>query len=215
MEQECHAVLVVDDHDIVCAGIKALLEKCQICKNQVIDTAVDYSGMMHFLREKKYNILILDLHLGDVNTFSSIRKLSKAFPAMKIFVCSMYPEDPYAIECIHEGAVGYLHKRHVLESFKDAVSTIIKGDIYLNPEYAQCLSYGTAVKKREKPSLNALSKREFEICHYIVSGLSFKQIAQKLNISSKTVSAHHAHILEKLSLSNTAQLIHFVLQHKN
>lgn len=215
MEQDCHAVLIVDDHDIVGAGIKVLLEKCQSYENNMIDIAVDYSGMMHFLKERSYNLLILDLHLGDVNTFSSIRKISNAFPAMKILVCSMYPEDPYAIECIREGAAGYLHKRHVLESFKDAIETITKGGIYIDPQYVQCLSYGTAVEKREKPSLNVLSKREFEICHYIVSGLSFKEIAKKLDISSKTVSAHHAHILEKLSLSNTAQLIHFMLQHKS
>jgi len=102
MEQECHAILIVDDHDIVGVGIKALFEKSKICKNQVIDMAVDYSGMMHFLRERKYDILILDLHLGDVNTFSSIRKISEAFPEMKILVCSMYPEDPYALESFTE-----------------------------------------------------------------------------------------------------------------
>ncbi len=215
MNQDCHAVLIVDDHDIVCAGIKALLEKCRLCQINELDTTGSYSDMIQLLKKKSYDLLILDLHLGAVNTFNRIRKIAQAYPKMKILVCSMYPEDPYAIECIREGAVGYLHKQHVLESFKDAIDTIINGETYINPEYAQCLKYGTVLTKRQKPSLTVLSKREFEICHYIVSGLSFKEIAKQLNISAKTVSAHHAHILEKLSLSNTAQLIHFVLQHQN
>ena len=214
MKQNCHAVLIVDDHDIVGAGIKTLLKKCRFCRAEVVEMAVNYNEMMMYLKEKKYDLLILDLHLGEVNTFSSIRKISKALPEMKILVCSMYPEDPYAIECIHEGASGYLYKKNVLKSFSNAIDTITKGDVYIDPQYAQCLNYGTALEKRQKPSLNVLSKREFEICHYIVSGLSFKEIAEKLNISSKTVSAHYAHILEKLSLSTMSQLIHFVLQHE-
>jgi len=215
MEFSCQNILIVDDHDIVCAGMKALLKKCEACGTNIIDIALKYEDMIEKLKEKKYDLMILDLHLGDVNSYSSIRKISSDFPEMKILVCSMYPEDPYAIECIHEGASGYLHKTNVLDSFQDAINTLMKGEVYINPQYVQCLNYGTAMVKKEVTSLNSLSKREFEICHYIVSGLSFKEIAQKLDISPKTVSAHHAHILDKLSLSNTSQLIHFVLQHKN
>ncbi len=215
MESRCHNILIVDDHDIVSAGMKALLKKCKSCETNVIETALNYDEMMEKLNEKRYDLMILDLHLGNVNSYNSIRQLSDDYPEMKILVCSMYPEDPYAIECIHEGASGYLHKTNVLHSFQDAISTILKDEVYINPQYIQCLDYGTAIEKKEVASLNSLSKREFEICHYIVSGLSFKEIAEKLDISPKTVSAHHAHILDKLSLSNTSQLIHFVLQHKN
>ena len=215
MEYYCYDVLIVDDHDIVSAGMKALFKKYKLSETNIIDTALNYDEMMEKLNEKRYDLMILDLHLRNVNSYSSIRQLSADFPEMKILVCSMYPEDPYAIECIHEGASGYLHKTNVLQSFKDAISTIMRGEIYINPQYVQCLDYGTAIEKKEIASLNSLSKREFEICHYIVSGLSFKEIAEKLDISPKTVSAHHAHILDKLSLSNTSQLIHFVLQQKN
>ncbi len=215
MKFSCHNILIVDDHDIVSAGMKALLRKCRSCETEIVDTALNHDEMMEKLKEKKYDLMILDLHLGDVNSYNSIRKISDDFPEMKILVCSMYPEDPYAIECIHEGASGYLHKKNVLQSFQDAICAIMKGDIYINPQYAQCLNYGTAMMKKEVASLNSLSKREFEICHHIVSGLSFKEIAEKLDISPKTVSAHHAHILDKLSLSNTSQLIHFLIQQKN
>ena len=215
MEKDCYTILIVDDHDIVCAGIKALLKKCQACDIHEIDTVCNYDGILEFLKEKSYNLLILDLHLGDVNTFSSIRKISKAYPEMKILVCSMYPEDPYAIECIREGAVGYLNKRNILTSFQETIDTIIKDKTYIDPEYTQCFNDSALIEIQQKPSLNILSKREFEICHYIVSGLSFKEIALKLDISSKTVSTHHKHILEKFSFSNTAQLIDFVLQHTN
>jgi len=215
MDRSCHSVLIVDDHDIVTAGIKALLKKHALCKAENIDTASTYNRMLVLLNQYDYELLILDLHLGDVNTFKYIRSLKAQFPDMKILVCSMYPEDPYAIECIHEGALGYLHKTKVLDSFKNAFMTVFKGDTYIDPQYAECLNYGMEMKQSSMPSLSKLSKREFEICNCIVSGMSFQQIAEKLGISSKTVSSHYAHILEKLSLSNMAQLIRFILQHES
>jgi DNA-binding NarL/FixJ family response regulator len=215
MVESCHSVLIVDDHDIVSAGIKALLKKYELCETENIDTASTYNMMLALLNRQDYDLLILDLHLGDVNTFKYIRPLKAQFPDMKILVCSMYPEDPYAIECIHEGALGYLHKTKVLDSFKNAFMTVFKGDTYIDPQYAQCLSYGMEMEQSSTPSLNKLSKREFEICNYIVSGMSFRQIAEKLEISSKTVSSHYAHILEKLSFTNMVQLIHFMLQHES
>jgi len=214
MNAACHSVLIVDDHDIVSAGMKALLKKCELYHPESIDTASTYTTMCTLLSQHAYDLLILDLHLEEMNMFAHIRSLSAQYPDMKIVICSMYPEDPYAVACVHEGAAGYLHKTKVLHAFKTAMRTVLEGKIYIDPEHESALHFGTEMQKQEQASLNILSKREFEICHHIASGMSFKEIAQKLDISPKTVSAHHAHILDKLSLSNTAQLIRFMLQHE-
>jgi len=212
-ESDHYSVLIVDDHDIVCAGVKSILKK--YAKFSTIDQAVNYQEFVEHLEKKTYDILILDLNLGDQHTIQNIRKLSNKFSFMKILILSMYPEDPYAIQCIHEGAHGYVNKTKVLTELVPALEKICQNDIYISKEYKDLLLYGTELEKKEKTSLSELTQREFEIYNLIVSGISFKEIARKLNISPKTVSAHHTNILHKLSLSNINQLIHFSLQYSN
>lgn len=214
MESENHRyhVLVADDHDIVCAGVKSLLKKCP--KIEHVDAATNYHQMMQQIEAYQYEILILDLNYGDHSGIAIIRELTDSYPQMKILVLSMYPEDPYAIQCIHEGAKGYVHKAKVLDELVLACKKIIAGEVFISPEYEKNLFYGTELTKQEQSPLSLLTSREFEIYNLIVSGVSFKEIAHKLCISPKTVSAHHANILHKLELSNTNQLIHFALQHQ-
>lgn len=208
--QDRCSVLIADDHDIVCTGVKFLLQEQPIF--DVIDQALNHDALMQCLNQKKYQLLILDLNLGNHHTMHDIRYLSEQFPLMKILVLSMYPEDPYAMQCIHEGASGYVMKTHVQHELIPAIEAVMDNRIYISSKYRETLSYGMELLKKEKPSLSTLSPREFEIYSMIVSGISFKEIASTLNISAKTVSAHHTHILQKLSLSSTAQLIHFSLQ---
>jgi len=207
----CCPLLVVDDHDIVCAGVTSLLKKDQLCDD--VDHALNYEGLMEALSQKAYKMLILDLNLGKYNGLHIIREITDLYPTIKILVLSMYPEDPYALQCIHEGARGYVNKKNVLTELTLALKKISENEIYLSLEYEDSLLLGTELSKKDQASISLLSQREFEIYNLIVSGMSFKDIAEKLNISSKTVSAHHAHILQKLSLSNTTQLIHYALQH--
>lgn len=212
-ENDGYTVLIVDDHDIVCAGVKSILKsESRFAK---VDQASSYDGLMKQLSLEVYDILILDLNLGDQNGMHSIRQLSNDFPSMKILVLSMYPEDPYAIQSIHEGARGYVNKTKVLTELIPALEKISQNEIYLSSKYKDILLYGTELAKKEKRSLSELTQREFEVYNLIVSGVSFKEIAQKLNISPKTVSAHHTNILHKLSLSNINQLIHFSMHHTN
>jgi len=202
--------LLVDDHDIVCEGVKSLLQKSSLFRT--IDFVTTLQAVFEELESEDTDLLIMDLNLGDSCGSQVIREISETYPKLKILVLSMYPENPYAIHCIHEGAHGYLHKSQVLEKLIPAVHTVMNEEkIFLSDEYAETLSFGTEVSKKDSPLITQLSEREFEVYNLIVDGLSFKEIARRLNISPKTVSAHHAHILDKLLLSNTTQLIHFAL----
>lgn len=207
----CCPLLVVDDHDIVCAGVTSLLKKHQLCND--VEHVLTYEELMEALSRKVFKMLILDLNLGKYNGLHMIREITDLYPSIRILVLSMYPEDPYALQCIHEGASGYVNKKHVLTELAPALEKISQNKTYISSEYEDTLLMGTELSKKEHTSISLLSQREFEIYNLIVSGMSFKDIAEKLNISSKTVSAHHTHILQKLSLSNTTQLIHYALQH--
>jgi len=208
--EQTYSSIVADDHDIVRAGVKSLLRTSE--HFNIDDEASSFTELMERLKADTFDILIVDLNMGDQNGLRAIRQITDLYPDMYVLVLSMFPEEPYALYSLHEGAHGYLHKSKVIEDLCPALNKIVSGKRYISPEYEETLQYGLDLTKQKEHKLASLSPREFEVYNLIVSGMSFKDIAQKLNLSPKTVSAHHAHILEKLSLSNVNQLIHFALQ---
>ena len=156
--------------------------------------------------------MILDLNLGDKNGIPSIREISNLFNELPILILSMFPEDPYALQSIQAGASGYLSKKMVSQDLIRAINGIIEGKTYMSESHMDTLPYGTPLDKTSKSSIESLSKREFEVYSFITSGMTAKEIADKLELSQKTISTYRTRLLEKLSLSNTNQLIHFALQ---
>ncbi|RRS30912.1 MAG: hypothetical protein P794_05165 [Epsilonproteobacteria bacterium (ex Lamellibrachia satsuma)] len=201
--------IVADDHEIVRSGIRFILESQ---KNFYIENeASSFSELMDLLSKKSYDFLILDLNLGDKNGIHTVREISDRFNELPILILSMFPEDPYALQSIQAGASGYLNKKMVSTDLILAINSIIEGEKYLDPTYMKTLPYGTILNKTPKISIASLSKRELEVYTLLSSGYSGKMIAEKLDLSPKTISTYRKRILEKLSLSNTNQLIHFAL----
>lgn len=209
--KKMYKIIIADDHGIVRSGINFTLNQQ---KNLLVEEeASSYKELMEILSKKDFDLLILDLNLGDKNGIFSINEISDTYRDLPILVLSMFPEDPYAIQSIQAGASGYLNKKMVSEELLDAIHTILDGHKYLSEAYLETLPYGTSLEKTSKSGLESLSKREFEVYSYLASGMTFKEIADQLELSQKTISTYRTRILEKLSLSNTTQLIHFSLQH--
>ncbi len=205
-----YKIIIADDHEIVRSGVKFTLSSQE--NLHVEDEASSFSELIDLLSKKSYDFLILDLNLGDKNGIHSIREISDRFDELPILILSMFPEDPYALQSIQAGASGYLNKKMVSKDLLHAIHSIMEGKIYIDRSYMESLPYGTALDKTEKSSIESLSKREFEVYNLITSGMASKEIAEELALSPKTVSTYRTRILEKLSLSNTSQLIHFALQ---
>ncbi len=211
MEQKnIYKIIIADDHEIVRSGVKFTIGSQK--KFHIEDEASSFSELISFLSTKSYDFLILDLNLGDKNGIQSIREISNKYNELPILILSMFPEDPYALQSIQAGASGYLNKTMVSKELIYAINSIIEGKTYINQSYLETLPYGTALEKTSKSSIEFLSKREFEVYTLIASGVTYKEIAEKLALSPKTVSTYRTRILEKLSLSNINQLIHFALQ---
>jgi two-component system, NarL family, invasion response regulator UvrY len=203
-------IVVADDHSIVRTGIKFTVA---MQNNLYIeDEASSFNELMDLLSKKNYDLLILDLNLGDRNGISSIREISDTYSKLPILILSMFSEDPYALQSIQAGALGYLNKTMVAEELINAIDTVMEGKIYLSEAYVDTLPYGTPLEKTSKSSVESLSKREFEVYSLIATGVTSKEIAEKLGLSQKTISTYRTRILEKLSLSNTTQLIQYSLQ---
>ncbi len=209
-ERDIYKIIIADDHEIVRCGVKFIVSSQE--NLYIEDEADSFSQLYNLLSKNSYDILILDLNLGDKNGIHSIREISNQFNGLPILVLSMFPEDPYALQSIHAGASGYLNKKMVSEELLFAINSIIKGKTYINQTYMETLPYGTDLDKTDKSSIESLSKREFEVYSLITSGVTYKEIAEKLALSPKTVSTYRTRILDKLELSNINQLIHFALQ---
>ncbi len=208
--KQVYKIIIADDHEIVRSGVKFTIAAQ---KNLYIENeASSFAELIDLLSRNNYDLLILDLNLGDKNGIRSIREISDKFSTLPILVLSMFPEDPYALQSIYAGASGYLNKKMVSDELLLAINTIVEGKTYMSQAYMERLPYGTDLDKRPKNSIESLSKREFEVYSLITSGLTYKEIAEKLVLSPKTISTYRARILEKLELSNTNQLIHFALQ---
>ena len=202
-------IIIADDHQIVCKGISYTLS---YRKDMKVETEVNsFAELSSALNNSTYEFLIMDLQLGDKNGVHAVREISDLYPDLKILVLSMLPEDPYALQSIHAGAMGYLNKSTMLDDLISAIENIISGKIYLSRSYAASLPYGTILHKTSKHAIAALSKREFEVYTLLTMGITYKEIAERLNVHPKTISTYRMRILEKLELSNNTQLIQHAL----
>ena len=203
-------IIIADDHEIVRCGIKFTIATQS--NLHIEDEASSYKELLTLLSKKSYDFLILDLNLGDKNGLHSIEEISKTFQNLPILVLSMFPEDPYALQSIQSGASGYLNKKVISHDLLHAINHILEGKTYIHPEYEKDLPFGSTLEKTAQRSIASLSKREYEVYSLLTSGMTSKDISEKLGLSPKTISTYRTRILEKLSLSNTSQLIHFALQ---
>ena len=125
---------------------------------------------------------------------------------------SMYPEDQYAVRALKAGAFGYLNKASAPEQLQDAVKQIMSGRKYITPEMAQSLADNLGGDRDELPHTK-LSDREYQTLCLMASGQRLADIAATLSLSPKTVSVYRARILEKMALTNNAELTHYALKH--
>ena len=202
-------VILCDDHAVVRRGIRdTLTEAVDI---QVVAETGSYSEVRDALRSTPCDVLVLDLNLpgrGGLEVLSSIRDTELQ---VKVLIVSMYPEDQYAIRCLRAGAQGYVNKAGDPSELVTAVRTVAAGRKYVSTAVAQML-----VDNLHAPTNNVLhstlSERELQTLLMIASGKRLADIANELMLSPKTVSVYRARVLEKLKLSNNAELTVYAIR---
>ena len=206
-----HRIVIADDHEIVRSGLELIVSREATL--EIVAMAASFEELLTCLEaQKEAELLILDLNLGDRNGLGTIRELRERFPALKILVLSMYPEELYALQAIKAGAAGYLNKRAISGELVAAIGRVLSGEKYISEAVEEELLYGTELEEG-KGARELLSERELQVLSHLAAGRSTSEIAEHLAISPKTVSTYRARMLEKLSLENTAQLIQYALQH--
>lgn len=204
-------VVLCDDHAILRRGIRdTLLEDPLI---SVTAEASGYAELRETLRQAACDVLLLDINMPGRNGLEVLASLRETHPHIRVLMVSMYPEDQYALRSLKADAHGYANKAGDPTQLITAVHTIAQGRKYLTPEVAQMMADSLADTSPETPHA-ALSERELQTLVKIASGKRLSDIAEELMLSPKTVSVYRARVLEKLQLSNNAELTVYAIRNQ-
>lgn len=204
-------VVLCDDHAVVRRGIRDTLTEAPDI--QVTGEAGSYAELREILREGACDVLLLDLNMPGRSGLEVLASLRETDSEIKVLVVSMYPEDQYAVRCLRAGAQGYANKASDPVALIEAVRTIMQGRKYLTPEVAQMLAESVSERAPEMPH-SALSERELQTLLKIARGRRLSEIAEELMLSPKTVSVYRARVLDKLGLTNNAELTVYAIRNQ-
>ncbi len=204
-------VVLCDDHAMVRRGIKDTLTEATDIK--VVGESGSYVEAREVIRTTPCDVLILDLNLPGRGGLEVLASLREDHSTIRVLIVSMFAEDQYAIRCLRAGADGYLNKAGDPSQLIPAVRTLASGRKYLTPAISEMLVDNLASPGVE--SLHAtLSERELQTLLKIASGKRLSDIAEELMLSPKTVSVYRARLLEKLKLSNNAELAVYAIRNE-
>jgi DNA-binding NarL/FixJ family response regulator len=205
-------VFVVDDHPLLRQGLALLINREQDLT--VCGEAEEAQAAMKAIAVKRPDILIADISLNGPDGLDLLKSLRALYPELPVLILSMHDESIYAERALRARANGYIMKQEATEKVLVAVRRILSGDIYLSDRMANKLLHqyisGSAADMSSR--LSVLSDRELEVFRLIGEGRSARQIAEKLNLSIKTVETYQAHIKEKLSLRSGRELVQHAIQ---
>ena len=204
-------VVLCDDHAVLRRGIRdTLAEAVDI---SVTAEAGSYAELREQLRTATCDVLLLDINMPGRSGLEALASVRETHPLIKVLMVSMYPEDQYALRCLKAGAQGYANKAGDPVLLIEAVRTVATGRKYLTSEVAQMLADSLAQPTPEAPHA-ALSERELQTLVKIASGRRLSDIAEELMLSPKTVSVYRSRVLEKLKLSNNAELTVYAIRNQ-
>ena len=209
-------ILLVDDHQIIRDGIKLMLQDSGFIK--ITHEASSVTGALEILDQKKdIDVVISDISLPEQDGLFLLKKVKKLHTSVGFLFLSMFIEENYALQAVEHGADGYLPKDVSVNTLVNAIKDVSKGDIYYDKKISDLIIKAFINKNIKRygigESSRALTKREKEILSLVIDGVSNSIIAERLEISVRTVENHRANILRKVGVKNTAELVRYTLQH--
>ncbi len=204
-------VLLADDHVLVRAGIRTLLEKIPNVK--VIGEAASGREALEMVKTKLPNLVLMDIAMADLNGLDALSRISKDFPEVKVMILSAHANEEYVIRALRSGAAGYIVKDAATAELELAVSSVGDGKTYLSPSISRTAidSYLERIGDVVSP-LEQLTSRQREILQLIGEGKNTKEIASTLQISVKTVEAHRLQLMERLRIHDVPGLVRFAIR---
>ncbi|HEX2203581.1 MAG TPA: response regulator transcription factor [Longimicrobium sp.] len=205
-------ILLVDDHAVLRAGLRALLE-AEPGFLVVGEAATGEEGVMK-AKQLRPDVVVMDLSMPGAGGLEAVRQISALDQGARTLVLTMHGEEEHLLPVLEAGGSGYVNKRSADEELIEAIKTVAGGDVFLYPSGAKLLLRGLKQKAApdEDDPLDKLTEREREVLAYTVEGFSSTEIGKKLFISPKTVDTYRARIMEKLDLHHRSELVRFALR---
>jgi DNA-binding NarL/FixJ family response regulator len=204
-------LLVADDHAIVRAGLKQVFALAP--DMQVMAEASCGAEVLDRLREAPVDLLLMDLNMPGISGADLVARIKAHRPGLPILVFSMHDEAQVALRMLQAGVGGYITKDCEPEVLLSAVRQVASRGNYIDRRLAEKIAFDV-VSTSERAPHTLLSQREYEVFRLLVQGLGVTEIAASLVISGKTVSTHKARLMQKLHLSNMAEVMRYAMQHK-
>jgi len=201
-------VLIVDDHPIVRSGLAGEIAKTSDIT--VVAEASDGDDAIAKVRTFAPDLVLLDIALPGKNGLEVLKQIQAEAPHIKVLMLSAFSEKQYAVRCLKNGAIGYLTKKSAPEELISAIRKVMRGRRYVSASLAELLALEIGTDNNQLPH-EILSDREFQVLCLIGQGNTVTQIAQILSLSVSTVNTYRAHVLEKMNMETSAQLIRYVL----
>lgn len=204
-------ILVADDHTLMREGLRRLIEGTS--DMVVAAEATNGFEVIDHVRKGRIDLVLLDLSMPGKSGVPLIKQIKEEFPKLPVLVLTMHQEDQYAVRSIQAGASGYLTKESAGTELVIAIRRVASGRLFISPEVAEQLAMNVMPRSNKGLSHKSLSDREFEVFCLMVEGASVTDVAERLNLSAKTVSTHKARILQKMNMQSLAQLVRYAVEH--
>ncbi|PIP38690.1 MAG: DNA-binding response regulator [Desulfobacterales bacterium CG23_combo_of_CG06-09_8_20_14_all_51_8] len=202
-------IIIADDHSIVREGMKLIIS--EIRDMTVCDEASNGNDLIEKVLQNQYDVAVLDISMPGPEILDIIKQIKKEKPSIRILILSMHPEEQYAVRVLKAGASGYLSKETAPAELVKAIRKVSSGKKYISPYFAENLA-DFLLSDNEKPVHTTLSDREYQVMCKIAAGEPVKDIARELCLSDKTISTYRSRILQKMNMTNNAELIHYAIK---
>lgn len=204
-------ILLADDHEVVREGISGLLTKKGFV---VVAEANNGRDAVRLAQEHSPDIVLMDISMPDLNGIEATKQIRAENRKIKVIGLSMHSDKRFIAKMLGAGAAGYLRKNCPSEELYSAIRTVAGGQIYLSPKLANLVvrNFVHHAEEREKEDATVLTSKEYEILQLLAEGKSTKEMADRLNVSVKTIEKHREHIMAKLDMHSVAELTKYAIR---
>ena len=202
-------IAIADDHVLVRRGLAELLGETEDVT--VVGQAGSGDELLRLVRDARVDVVVMDMNMPGPSGLDLVKSLRAEFPTLPILVLSAHPEDQYAVRVVRAGAMGYLTKEAAEADLVAAVRRLASGKRFLTQNLAESLLDALDTDPDADPHA-ALSDREYQVLRLLASGLTVGGIAEKLSLSVKTISTYRTRLLQKMGMSNNAELTRYALE---
>ncbi|MFS8084426.1 MAG: response regulator [Acidobacteriota bacterium] len=207
---ETTRILIGDDHTLVRAGIRSLVEK--LPGIEVVAEASDGQEVLRLVAEHRPHIVLMDIAMPKLNGLEATRELTKLFPDVRVIILSIYSDEEHVYQALRACARGYLLKGASIEELELAIRSVAQGETYLAPQVSRPV-IAEYLRRTKAPSAGEnLSMRQRQVLQRIAEGKTAKQVALELGISVKTVESHRSQLMDRLNIHDVAGLVRYAIR---